>query len=112
MRREGVKPNDFTYSLILGAQPLISPYEVHAQVIKTNCQLLSTVGTALLDAYVKIGSTDDAAKVFKSVREKDVVSWSAMLAGYALSGDTENAVKFFFSWAKKGSDQTSLHIQV
>lgn len=102
MRREGVKPNNFTYSLILGAQPLISPYEVHAQVIKTNYQLSSTVGTALLDAYVKIGSTDAAARVFKSVQEKDVVSWSAMLAGYALSGDTENAVKIFLQLCKEG----------
>ncbi|XP_030458618.1 pentatricopeptide repeat-containing protein At2g27610 [Syzygium oleosum] len=102
MRREGEKPNDFTYSLILGAQPLISPYEVHAQVIKTNYQSSSTVGTALLDAYVKIGSTDAAANVFKSVQEKDVISWSAMLAGYALSGDTENAVKIFLQLCKEG----------
>ncbi|XP_048136224.1 LOW QUALITY PROTEIN: pentatricopeptide repeat-containing protein At2g27610 [Rhodamnia argentea] len=102
MRRGGVKPNDFTYSLILGAQPLIAPHEVHAQVIKNNYQSSSTVGTALLDAYVKIGSTDTAAKVFKSVHEKDVVSWSAMLAGYALSGDTENAVKVYLQLGKEG----------
>ncbi|KAL8136823.1 hypothetical protein V2J09_002825 [Rumex salicifolius] len=34
--REGVIPNDFTFSMILSAHPLVSPFHVHAKLIKTN----------------------------------------------------------------------------
>ncbi|ESQ51207.1 hypothetical protein EUTSA_v10017649mg [Eutrema salsugineum] len=102
MRRKGVRPNEFTYSAILTALPVISPSEVHAQVVKTNYERSSTVGTALLDAYVKLGKVDEAAKVFSSVDDKDIVAWSAMLAGYAQIGETEAAIKMFSEITKGG----------
>ncbi|KAJ0083664.1 hypothetical protein Patl1_30440 [Pistacia atlantica] len=93
--QNGVRPNHFTYSVILTAQPVVSPFQVHAQVIKTNYEKSSSVGTALLDAYVKLGNINEAAKVFELIDEKDIVAWSAMLAGYAQIGDTEGAVNLF-----------------
>ncbi|KAJ0260169.1 Pentatricopeptide repeat-containing protein [Hirschfeldia incana] len=102
MRRKGVRPNEFTYSVILTALLVISPAEVHAQVLKTNYERSSTVGTALLDAYVKLGKADEAAKVFNGIDDKDIVAWSAMLAGYAQTGETEAAVKMFGELTKKG----------
>ncbi|KAL2239336.1 pentatricopeptide repeat-containing protein At2g27610 [Sesamum indicum] len=102
MRRENVRPNHYTYSTILAALPTISLFQVHAEIIKTNYENSSSVGTALLDAYIKIGKGTDAAKVFKQIEEKDVVVWSAMLVGYAQDKDTEGAVKFFGQLAKEG----------
>ncbi|TKY48634.1 Pentatricopeptide repeat-containing protein [Spatholobus suberectus] len=64
MRREGVKPNHFTYSAILTVQHAVFISEIHAEVIKTNYEKSSSVGTALLDAYVKIGNINDAVKTF------------------------------------------------
>ncbi|KAL1204146.1 Pentatricopeptide repeat-containing protein [Cardamine amara subsp. amara] len=102
MRRKGVRPNEFTYSVILTALPVISPSEVHAQVVKTNYERSSTVGTALLDAYVKLGKVDEASKVFNGIDDKDIVAWSAMLAGYAQTGETEAAIKMFSDLTKGG----------
>ncbi|KAJ4724792.1 Pentatricopeptide repeat-containing protein [Melia azedarach] len=102
MIKDGVRPNDFTYSIILTAQPAISPFQVHAQIIKTNYQKSSSVGTALLDAYFKVGKVNEAAKVFELIDEKDVVAWSAMLAGCAQIGDTEAAVKIFRQLTSEG----------
>ncbi|KAE8037458.1 hypothetical protein FH972_010045 [Carpinus fangiana] len=102
MNREGVRPNHFTYSTILTAQPAISIFQVHAQVIKSDYEKSPSVGTALLDAYIKIGYVDEAAKVFELIDEKDIVAWSAMVAGYAQRGDTEGAVKIFLQLAKEG----------
>ncbi|XP_038705817.1 pentatricopeptide repeat-containing protein At2g27610 [Tripterygium wilfordii] len=95
MSREGIQPNDFTYSTILAAQPTISPFQIHVQVIKSNYEKSPTVGTALLDAYVKLGNIDEAAKVFEHIGEKDIVAWSAMVSGFAQIGDIESAVKMF-----------------
>ncbi|KAI3450699.1 hypothetical protein Pfo_007364 [Paulownia fortunei] len=102
MRREDVRPNHYTYSTILAALPTNSLFQVHADIIKTNYENSPSVGTALLDAYIKIGKTNDAAKVFTQIEEKDVVAWSAMLVGYAQEEDTEGAVKFFGQLAKEG----------
>lgn len=102
MRREGVRPNHFTYSTALTAHPTASLFQIHAQVIKTNYEKSPSVGTALLDAYIKIGHTSEAAKVFVLIEEKDIVAWSAMLGGYAQLGDTEGAIKVFLQLAKDG----------
>jgi len=101
MSREGIKPNDFTYSTILTAQPGVSPFEMHAQAIKRNYVKSPSVGTALLDAYVKRGNVDEASKVFQRIEEKDIVAWSAMICGYAQIGDTEGAVRIFVQMAKE-----------
>lgn len=104
MRKEGIsRPNHFTYSTILAAHPIISIFQLHAEVIKTNYESSPTVGTALLDAYVKIGGhIKEAAKVFETIYEKDIVAWSAMLAGYAQNGDSEGAATVFRQLAKDG----------
>ncbi|KAI7983736.1 Pentatricopeptide repeat-containing protein [Camellia lanceoleosa] len=102
MRRKGVRPNHFTYSTVLTAHPVASLFQVHAQVIKTNYENSPSVGTAILDAYIKIGNTSEAAKVFGLIEGKDIVAWSAMLAGYAQIGDTEGAIKIFLQLATKG----------
>lgn len=102
MSAEGVRPNHYTYSTILMAQPSISIVQLHAQVIKTNYEKSSTVGTALLDAYVKTGNVEEAAKIFELIDEKDIVAWSAMLAGYAQIGETEGCVKLFAHLTKEG----------
>ncbi|XP_030963586.1 pentatricopeptide repeat-containing protein At2g27610-like [Quercus lobata] len=105
MNREGVRPNHFTYSTILTADhPAISTFQLHAQVIKTNYEKSSSVGTALLDAYVKMGCIDEAAKVFELIDEKDIVAWSAMVAGYAQREDTEGAVKIYL-WKQKQKEK-------
>ncbi|PON76839.1 DYW domain containing protein [Parasponia andersonii] len=102
MSRKGVRPNHFTYSTILTAQPYMSIFQIHAQVIKTSYEKLPTVGTALLDAYVKTGHAKEAAIIFELIDEKDIVAWSAMLAGYAQMGETEGAVNIFLQLAREG----------
>ncbi|KAK1396859.1 Pentatricopeptide repeat-containing protein [Heracleum sosnowskyi] len=102
MNKEAVRPNSFTYSTILTAHPTVSLFQVHAPVIKSNYERMASVGTALLDAYVKIGHIKDAERVFDLVEEKDIVAWSAMLGGYAQVGDSISAVRLFCELAKEG----------
>nr|KJB09049.1 hypothetical protein B456_001G121300 [Gossypium raimondii] len=101
-QQNGVKPNDFTYSTILTAQPAVSPFQIHAQAIKANYEKSPSVGTAILDAYVKLGNIEEAAKAFEQIDERDIVAWSAMLAGYAQIGDSEGATNIFMQLVKEG----------
>ena len=102
MNRMGIRPNDYTYSAILTAHPCVSPYQIHAVIVKKPYLGSPNVGTALLDAYIKTGNAFDAAKVFESIRHKDIVTWSAMLAGYAQVGDTEGAISIYCKLGNEG----------
>lgn len=102
MRKEGVKPNHFTYSTILKVQNPGFLSQIHAEVIKANYEKSSSVGTALLDAYVKRGNIYDAIKVFEVIDAKDIIAWSAMIAGYAQTSETEEATKIFLQLAREG----------
>ncbi|KAK2970084.1 hypothetical protein RJ640_002577 [Escallonia rubra] len=102
MSREGVRPNHFTFSTILGSHPTVSLFQVHAQVIKYNYENSPTVGTALLDCYIKIGTIIEAARVFDLIEPKDIVAWSAMLAGHAQIGDSDGALRLFCQLTSEG----------
>ncbi|CAI9289880.1 unnamed protein product [Lactuca saligna] len=95
MRKQNVWANEFTYSTILTSHHILSPSQIHAEVIKTNYESSTSVGTALLDAYTKLGNMNDSIKVFDSIQEKDIVTWSAILSGYAQSGDIDEAIRVF-----------------
>ncbi|XP_020214577.1 putative pentatricopeptide repeat-containing protein At3g25970 [Cajanus cajan] len=48
-------------------------------------------GSALLDMYAKCGRVDDAYVVFRSMPERNYVSWNALVAGYSRVGDHDMA---------------------
>ncbi|EES19615.1 pentatricopeptide repeat-containing protein At2g27610 [Sorghum bicolor] len=102
MREDGVAPNDFTYSTILTASVASLPPQIHAQVIKTNYECTSIVGTALLASYSKLCNTEEALSIFKMIDQKDVVSWSAMLTCYAQAGDSDGATNIFIKMTMHG----------
>ncbi|XP_068644581.1 putative pentatricopeptide repeat-containing protein At3g08820 [Aristolochia californica] len=54
------------------------------------------VATSLVDMYTKCGRMEEARKVFDQMREKDVVTWSAMIGGYSSNGHPKEALEIFF----------------
>ncbi|KAF3791907.1 Pentatricopeptide repeat-containing protein [Nymphaea thermarum] len=102
MWREDIKPNEFTFSTILTAAPVLPPSQFHAQAIKAGYESSPKVGTALLTEYVKLCCMEEAAKIFSLMDEKDKVSWSAMLMGYAQIGDSEGAARLFRRMTQQG----------
>lgn len=51
--------------------------------------------TALLDMYAKCGVIEDARLMFDGMSDRDVVSWTAMVAGFAKAGLMEDARRVF-----------------
>ncbi|GER42971.1 pentatricopeptide repeat-containing protein [Striga asiatica] len=60
------------------------------------------VRNALLDMYSKCGSMADALDIFLTTPEKNVVSWTALIAGYALNGDSDTALARFHEMIRLG----------
>ncbi|EEF50791.1 pentatricopeptide repeat-containing protein, putative [Ricinus communis] len=53
------------------------------------------IDTALIDMYAKCGDLRIAHRVFDSMSERSVVSWSAMIGGCGMHGDIDAAISLF-----------------
>lgn len=106
MREAMVESNQFTLgSLVTACGKLGALHQgkwVHGYVIKNGIQLNSYLVTAILDMYVKCGSTRDARSVFDELSSVDLVSWTAMIVGYSQSGFPDEALKLFFDKERSG----------
>ncbi|XP_073139830.1 pentatricopeptide repeat-containing protein At1g20230 [Henckelia pumila] len=69
--------------------------QVHGYSLSSGLFLDPFIGSSLVHLYVKCDELDCAYKVFHTMAERDVQSWSALAAGYARNGDVVNAKKVF-----------------
>eukprot|EP01018_Ginkgo_biloba_P004402 Gb_37836 [translate_table: standard] len=99
MKRAGMKPNRATFASIVSACASLAALEqgkqIHANIIKAEYKSDVFVENALITMYSKCGRVDIAYQVFDKMPERDVVSWSAMIAGYAQHGSAKRALVLF-----------------
>ncbi|KAL6125788.1 hypothetical protein ACLB2K_073842 [Fragaria x ananassa] len=64
-------------------------------IVKTGFEVYQLVGNALVDMYAKLGNIESAVEMFRHMPDKDVISWTSLVAGYAQNGSHEKALKLF-----------------
>ena len=69
---------------------------LHRYIKEKKIWINVTLGTVLLDMYGKCGSISEAARVFKSMPERNVYSWNSMIAGLALNGCGKESLSLFW----------------
>jgi pentatricopeptide repeat protein len=84
---DGIVPDAITFAcgLKASASSKHHPREgqgIHMQVTKRGLEKESPVGSSLVDLYAKCGLLRDTEHVFDKLPERDVVSWTALMAGY------------------------------
>eukprot|EP01018_Ginkgo_biloba_P026308 Gb_39300 [translate_table: standard] len=108
MQGIGQKPNPFTFSSVLracaGLESLQQGKQVHACILKFRAQFGLVVASALIDMYTKCGSTEDARRLFDQMNQKNVVTWTTMIAGYAQHGCGEKALVLFNQMRQVGME--------
>ncbi|XP_065881314.1 pentatricopeptide repeat-containing protein At3g13880 [Euphorbia lathyris] len=106
MRRQGIKPSNFTFSTIVKICNCVGSFEygkqIHALICKNNLQTDEFIGSTLIDMYSLVGSTDDQLKCFSSTPKLDIISWTSMIAGYARNGQFERASTLFYELLASG----------
>ncbi|KAL5778819.1 hypothetical protein ACOSQ2_009556 [Xanthoceras sorbifolium] len=99
MQSQGMKPSKFTFSSILKACNAVGAFEygkqIHAQVCKNDLQSDEFIGSALIELYSLLGSTEDGLKCFNLIPKLDVVSWTSMIKGHVQNGHFECALALF-----------------
>ncbi|XP_057951899.1 pentatricopeptide repeat-containing protein At2g03880, mitochondrial [Malania oleifera] len=105
MKRAGFPADQATLTSVLRACTSVALLElgrqVHVHVLKFNKDLI--LNNALLDMYCKCGSLMDANTVFTRMAERDVISWSTMIAGLAQNGYSQEALALFESMKSSGT---------
>eukprot|EP01018_Ginkgo_biloba_P006435 Gb_28586 [translate_table: standard] len=99
MQRTGIQPNPFTFASVLPAcanlEDLESGKEIHEEIIRSGFESDLFVGNSLVDMYAKCGNLENARNLFDKMPQRDVVSWSVMIAGYVYNWHGEEALKIF-----------------
>eukprot|EP01018_Ginkgo_biloba_P008730 Gb_35202 [translate_table: standard] len=99
VHRMGILPIQFNYASVLRAcsvsSSLLRGQQLHGLIIRTGCEYDVFVGSALVDMYAKCGRMRDAHKVFGKMPERNVVSWTSMIAGYMQHGLSDKSLTLF-----------------
>ncbi|THG14239.1 pentatricopeptide repeat-containing protein At3g20730-like [Camellia sinensis] len=77
-----------TASLDLGRQ-------IHALVVKCQSKHDVAMGNTLIDMYSKSGEIEDAEQVFNEMKQKNVISWTSLIAGYGKDGYGHKAIAMY-----------------
>ncbi|KAK3143369.1 hypothetical protein QOZ80_4AG0299520 [Eleusine coracana subsp. coracana] len=99
MMLDGVTPNNFTFATAVNACAVLTNLgrgrKVHGYVIKLGDTSDICVNNALIDMYAKCGIVNCAYKVFQSMQQRPVISWTAMIMGFAKNGQAREALEVF-----------------
>ncbi|XP_042489966.1 pentatricopeptide repeat-containing protein At3g26782, mitochondrial isoform X2 [Macadamia integrifolia] len=75
---------------------------IHDQVIKMSLEDNVFVGTSIIDMYSKCGRVGMARRAFDRMKEKNVKSWTAMVAGYGMHGHAKESLEVFYEMQRAG----------
>lgn len=99
MISEKLKPNTATLVTVVSACSELASLEegkkLHQYIKEGVFDMTISLATALVDMYAKCGELETSRGMFKSMKERDVVSWNVMISGYGTHGDAESAIEIF-----------------
>eukprot|EP01018_Ginkgo_biloba_P012960 Gb_16062 [translate_table: standard] len=111
MQLTGVKSDPDIFATVLSAcansEALGQGMEIHDEIIKSGFACNVFVQSALVVMYAKCGSMEKACNVFDKMHQRDVVSWTAMIAGYVQDGQGVEALKLFRQMQQSGVNPDS-----
>jgi pentatricopeptide repeat protein len=113
--QSNVRPNDLTFSLLLKAcgssssssdlnsvNERLEANQIQTHLVKSGGEQFVYVSTALLDFYMKLGCIKHAQLMFDGMRDRDVVSWNALICGYSRNGYDFGALELFVQMLREG----------
>eukprot|EP00250_Pteridium_aquilinum_P018652 c24150_g9_i1 orf=3-1127(-) len=106
MHLEGVSPNTVTFVCSLRAcrdiGDAMKGQELHAEIERHGLLCDLVVGNAVVDMYAKCGLLDAAHYLFDKLPNRDIISWTALIAGYVDHGHGEEALDCFEQMQQEG----------
>ncbi|KAH9666774.1 putative pentatricopeptide repeat-containing protein [Citrus sinensis] len=99
MERKGVLPTSVTIVLVLSACAKLKDLDVgkRAHRYVKECKIVPNLilENALTDMYAACGEMGFALEIFGNIKNKDVISWTAIVTGYINRGQVDMARQYF-----------------
>jgi len=100
MLSEGVSMDSMTIPSVLnacgGEGDLMKGKEIHGQVVKSFVfDGDVAINNSLIDMYAKCGHLHDSEKVFRSMHELNLVTWTTMISCYGVHGKGGDSLALF-----------------
>lgn len=89
---------------------LLKGMELHAYAIKSGFDSDLQIGNTIIDMYAKCGNVDYMGRAFDRMLDKDLISWTTIIAGYAQSKAYLRALEFFLKVQMEGMDVDAMMI--
>ncbi|OIT32789.1 PREDICTED: pentatricopeptide repeat-containing protein At5g66520-like [Nicotiana attenuata] len=106
MEESGLSANEVTVVAVLAACADLGALElgrrIHEYSNKSGFKRNVHVCNTLIDMYIKCGFLEAAKAVFEEMKERTIVSWSAMIQGLAMHGQADEALELFNNMIKTG----------
>lgn len=106
MRELGVSHDGFTFPIVNRAISALEDANLYLQMVhgvakKMGLEVDLYFYNTLIEAFSKSGSTYHAAKVFEDMPQRDLVSWTSMIAAWLHEGIATAAIDLFNSLRKE-----------
>ncbi|KAL4565651.1 hypothetical protein LXL04_029754 [Taraxacum kok-saghyz] len=99
MHSNTIQMDEFTFSSILSGVARLGALTwgilIHCCVVKHGFDESVVIGSSLIDMYAKCGQTNTAEFLFKSLPDKNLVTWNAMISGYAHNDKSTKVIEIF-----------------
>ncbi|XP_077229691.1 tetratricopeptide repeat (TPR)-like superfamily protein [Tasmannia lanceolata] len=106
MRIACQRPDSITVvSLLQACASLGALYQgkwIHNFILRNELRSSISIDTALIDMYSKCGNLETAQRCFDEMQERDLVSWSTIIAGYGSHGKGEIALRMYWDFLLTG----------
>lgn len=105
-----LEKNEFVTTAVLSAvsvpSGLLMGVQVHGLVVKDGLVGFMSVENSLVTLYAKAECMEAARQVFGSSKERNSITWSAMITGYAQNGEADSAARMFLQMHAAGFSPT------
>ncbi|XBI19058.1 hypothetical protein VPH35_060681 [Triticum aestivum] len=81
--------------------------QIHDQISQSELAVDIDVNNKILDMYAKCASMEDAKKLFSTMAQHDLTSWSTIISGFVHNGLGEEATDFFDRFKQTGDKPDS-----
>ncbi|KAI5659707.1 hypothetical protein M9H77_28500 [Catharanthus roseus] len=106
MYSNSLEMNEVTFLTIVQACSSLGCIEkgklVHQKLISYGLREDMYISTALIDMYAKCGDPEIAQRVFDTMSDRNVVSWSTLIGAYGMHGHVDAAIGVFHKMIESG----------
>ncbi|GLT95569.1 hypothetical protein SLE2022_132450 [Rubroshorea leprosula] len=99
MQQHGFVPDRFTFVGLLtscaDSEKLHRGMVLHCQTIKLKLDSTPFIGNLMITMYSKFNLIQEAEKIFRQIKEKDIISWNTFIAACSHCEDHEMSLRAF-----------------